>query len=277
MNPLVLAPTTLMNAPPLAFLHAASEAGYDGVGLRLYRSPNLPFFPVVGDAALIRDMKALIETAGLDVLDIFTFYLLPETRVVDFRAALELGAWFGARYAVVQGNDPDPSRLRDNFTRTCDMANELGLTIVVEFVPARWLSTLAAAVRLLEQAARRNVGICIDPLHLVGSRGSAAELRRVDRRLLPYAQFCDGRLAPGEPDPALGRTRPGERALPGEGNLPLDDILDALPEGIPLSLEVLRPENWSGSDTEWARLVLMRSRDYLASRPRRRSRGGSRS
>src|ERR1044071_6672573 len=57
MNELILAPTTLPDTPPVEYIEAAGVAGYDGVGLRLHRSPGLPFHPVVGNASLIRDIK----------------------------------------------------------------------------------------------------------------------------------------------------------------------------------------------------------------------------
>ena len=52
LNPIVLAPTTLMQAQPLDYIEIAARAGYDGIGLRLYPSPNMTFFPVVGDSDL---------------------------------------------------------------------------------------------------------------------------------------------------------------------------------------------------------------------------------
>ena len=76
MNKLFLAPTTLVDAAPLDFLAAAAGAGYDGVGVRLYRSPNLPFHPVVGNAGLIRQIERALADAGLAPADV-------SVRVVD--------------------------------------------------------------------------------------------------------------------------------------------------------------------------------------------------
>jgi hypothetical protein len=46
LNNLVLAPTTIPDTAPLAYVEAAAAAGYRHVGLRLNRSPGLPFQPV---------------------------------------------------------------------------------------------------------------------------------------------------------------------------------------------------------------------------------------
>src|SRR5207249_4469894 len=56
MNPIVLAPTSLASTPPLEYIDAAVQAGYDGIGIRLFRSPgiNYAFYPVAGDAELTK-------------------------------------------------------------------------------------------------------------------------------------------------------------------------------------------------------------------------------
>lgn len=254
MNQLFLAPTTLLDAAPLELLAAAAEAGYDGVGVRLYRSPNLPFHPVVGDAALIRGIERALAGSGLAVLDIFTFYLQPQTDVRDFTPALELGAALGARYAVVQGDDPDWPRLARNFAAFCDAAARCGLGIAVEFMPARPLATLDLALRLLREAARPNVSILVDPLHLARSGGAPADLAGLDSTLFPYAQFSDGIPATAE------------RRMPGAGELPLDALLDALPPGLPLSVEVPDTRRGDIPAAEWAKMALAATRKLLTRR-----------
>jgi len=154
VNSLALAPTALPDAEPLEYLRAAVAAGYDGVGLRLFRSPGLPFHPVVGNAPLVREMTRVLADANLPVLDILSFYLLPETDVDQFTAALALGAELGGGYAMAIGDDPEWTRLRDNLGRLCDAAARFGLTIVIEFVPHRALATLPMALQILAETGR---------------------------------------------------------------------------------------------------------------------------
>jgi sugar phosphate isomerase/epimerase len=128
------------------------------------------------------------------------------------------------------------------------------------------------AVRLLHDADCDDVPILVDPLHLVRSGGSIADVRTLPPQRLPYAQMSDGLLAPGEPDLALAkRIGLGTRRMPGDGVLPLADIVAALPSGIPLSIEVImeRPPDISG--TQWARTALERTRTLLASASSRRA------
>jgi sugar phosphate isomerase/epimerase len=265
LNRIIIAPTTLQDTAPLEYIAATVAAGYDGIGLRVHRSPGLPFFPVLGDAALIAEMKSRIADAGLAVFDLYSFYLEPETDVARFAPALELGAAFGAKYATVMGADADWSRQRDNFVRTCDLAAQFGLTCSLEFAVIRPLATLPQTVRLITEAGRDAV-ICIDPLHLARSGGSPADVKALDPKYFPYAQISDGVLDPGEPNPALfGKLGLGTRAMPGKGMLPLRDLLAALPRDTPLSVELPRALAPSGTSArDWAKMTLESTREFLA-------------
>jgi sugar phosphate isomerase/epimerase len=265
LNEIIIAPTTLQNTAPLEYIEATIHAGYDGIGLRVHRSPGLPFFPVVGDAALIREMRSRLADADLDVVDLYSFYLQPDTDVASFAPAMELGAALGAKYVTVMGADEDWSRQRDNFVRACDLAAQFGLTCSLEFAVIRPLATLPQTVRLITESQRDAV-ICIDPLHLARSGGSPDDVAALDAKYFPYAQLSDGLLEPGEPNPALfGKLGMGTRLMPGEGTLPLRALLAALPRDVPLSIELphsLAPAGTSARD--WAKITADRTREFLA-------------
>jgi len=274
-HPLVLAPTTLADVPPLEYVEAGIAAGYDAIGLRLVRSPAMPYHPVLGDAPLIRALKARLAEARLPVLDIFSCYLQPSTRIEVFAPALELGAELGGRYVLVMGDDPDADRLRDNFVGFCALAGRFGLSAAIEFAPTRPLATLAQSVALIEQTGVPNAVLCLDPLNLLRGGGDAAALRTVDPRLLPYAQITDGVLGPGEPDPArLGQLGPAERRMLGDGVVPLGAILDALAPGLPLSVELPAPPGVTMPARDWAQHALAATRRYLGTLGREGSAGG---
>jgi sugar phosphate isomerase/epimerase len=264
LNKIIIAPTTLQDTSPLEYIDATAAAGYDGIGLRVHRSPGLPFFAVVGDAALIRGMKSRISDAALEVFDLYSFYLEPVTDITTFAPAMELGASFGAKYATVMGADTNWSRQRDNFAKTCDLAKQFSLVCSLEFAVIRPLATLPQTVRLIEEVKREAV-ICVDPLHLARSGGSPADVKALDPKYFPYAQISDGVLEPGEPNPALfGKLGLGTRKMPGEGTLPLRELLAALPRDVPLSVELphsLAPDGASAQ--QWAKITAERTRAFL--------------
>ena len=265
LNALYLAPTSLVDAAPLELIAAAAAAGYDGVGLRLNASPGLPFHPVLGNAPLVRDIRRALDDAGLEVLDVYSFYLQPATDVRDFAPALELGAALGAKYVLTMGDDPEWPRLADNFGRFCDAAARFGLACAVEFAVMRPLASLAQSARLIAESGRSNAVICLDPLNFVRGGGVPAEVKALDPGLFPYAQISDGVLGPGEPDAAaLGRMGPNQRRLLGEGVVPVAAILDALPEGVPLSVELPPAKGARPPAAEWARVTAENVRRFLA-------------
>ena len=69
---------------------------------------------------------------------------------------------------------------------------------------------------------------------------------RKTRRLFPYTQIDDGKA---EPPPPKGR------CAPGEGIVPLADILDALTPNLPLSLEWSLPPGTNYTPDEWAKFA----------------------
>lgn len=260
-----MAPGMLQDVPPLSFLEAARDAGYHGVGLRLQKSPQLPIFPVVGNAPLIREIRSSLTDSGLELLDILAFYLLPETNVHEYEAALSLGADLGASYALTQCNDPDWTRVCDTFGKFCDVAKQCGITPIIEFCPNRTLATLAQTLELLQCTGRAEIPILVDPLHLVRSEGKGADLRGVDPKRFPYAQMSDGMLAPGEPKLDLAkRLGVGERRMPGDGHLPLREIFSALPAGLPISIEVIMDRPPEVSPLMWATIALHKTREFMA-------------
>jgi sugar phosphate isomerase/epimerase len=253
MNTIVLAPTSLPNTPPLEYVDAAARAGFDGIGIRLYRSPGIQyaFYPVAGNPDLMRAVKRAIAAAGLAVYDILSFYLQPAMDLDDMLPPLEFGAELGARYALVIGDDPDWARMCDNFSRFCDAAGRLGLTAALEApVTSRAVSTLPLALKLIADAGRENAVICLDPLQFYRAGHSVDLLTGQDPRLFPYTQFTDGLDS-------------GPRCAPGEGVVPLRAMLDVLPAGLPLSLEWAAPAGSSYTAVQWATHALRHTRRYL--------------
>lgn len=265
IHKLALAPTSLPDATPLDYINAAVTAGYDYVGLRLNPSPGFPFTPVVGDASLIRDMKSTLDGAGLKVLDVYSFYLVPDVDVAKFEGAIALAAEFGAKYLVTMGADTDWNRQRDNFIRICGIAAKYGLVCTVEPAVIRSLANVPQTERLLAEAGCKNVGIVVDPLNFIRAGETPAGLAHIDPKLLQYGQLTDGVIAPGEPNLALlGRMSPNRRTMLGAGDVPVGAVLDALPPGVPLSLELPPPDGSSYGAAEWAKIILDDARQFLA-------------
>jgi sugar phosphate isomerase/epimerase len=255
MNTIALAPTSLPNTPPLEYVDAAARAGYEAVGIRLYRSPGLQygFFPVAGDAELTRKVKDAIAAAGLEVYDILSFYMQPEMDLESMKPPLELGAELGAKYALVIGDDPDWGRMVQNFARFCEVAGSLGMGAAIEApVVSRQVNTLHLAARLIAESGTSNGAISIDPWQFTRAGHTPATIKEFDAALFPYTQINDG-----SPDR-------GGFCMVGEGEAPLAGMLDALPAGLPLSLECPAPRGSDYAPPDWAKIALEGTQRFLA-------------
>ncbi|MEM5339376.1 sugar phosphate isomerase/epimerase family protein [Paraburkholderia azotifigens] len=236
--------TALELAPP-QMVQCAADAGYDFVGLRLLPATDHEVrHEIVGDTPLKRETLAVLKDTGMRVLDVEIIRLKPETDVASFKPMLETAAELGARYVLVAGNDPDEARTVDRLGKLCDLAAPLGLSPSLEPMPWTDVKNITQGARVVKASGRRNTGLIIDPLHFDRAACSLDELRSLPREYFGYVQFCDAPAErPADLDTLLFQAR-CERMIPGEGGLDLAGILRALPDHLPISIEV-PTEQWA--------------------------------
>jgi len=86
MNEFSLAHLTVLSLPPPEMVSVAARTGYQAVGLRLIAvTPDSPGYPLMDDAAAMRETKARLDDTGLRVGDIEFVKITPEIDI----AALE--------------------------------------------------------------------------------------------------------------------------------------------------------------------------------------------
>jgi sugar phosphate isomerase/epimerase len=242
MRPVSLAHLTLPDATPLELIDAAAAAGFSHVGLRIVPPvPDAARPSIVGDVRTERAIGQRLSDTGVKLLDVEVFWLGPQTRVQDWKAALALGAGLGARYLVVICDDPDRSRAIDSFAELCALAAEFGLKPALEFIPYTHVARLADALQIVRSAGAANAGLLVDLLHLSRSGGSPADLGSIAPELIHLAHVCDAPAGVPPTADALRREARGGRLYPGEGALPVREFLAALPAGVPIAIEAPNP------------------------------------
>ena len=109
-----------------------------------------------------------------------------------------------------------------------------------------------------------NAGILVDALHFGRSTSTLDDIHAIPRELLHYAQICDAEAGTGFTTEQMIHTARCERLLPGDGNIDLQGLFDALPADLPISVEVVNFEREKTASPEaWAAECLARSRPYL--------------
>jgi sugar phosphate isomerase/epimerase len=245
---LSLSPLTVLPCSPLEQIDAAHAAGFDAVGLRLLPVMDSDM-EVLSDAGLRRLISQRLASTGLQVLDVEVARVGPDTDVSSLAAVLEYAGDLGARHLALTSvglEEYDPARedrvvakLRD----LCEMAERHRIKPMLEFMVYRGIGTIHDAARVVRSVGHPGLGICVDALHLARSGGSPADVAAMDPGLIHCAQLCDAPAVAPPPEALPIEARSG-RMFPGEGQLPLRALLDALPRGVPISVEV--PSAMSG-------------------------------
>ena len=235
-TPLSVSPLTMFDAAAPDQVSAAAEAGFGAVGLRVWSDPDEPSQPLLADTPLRRETKRRLEATGLAVLDVELIRLRPGAPPDEALRILDAGAYFGASFVLVVGADPDEGRLVDRYAAVCEAAAERGLRACLEFMAFTEVRSVAAAVRVVEAAGHPAGAVLVDPLHLRRCGGSPDDVAALAPERLPYAQLCDAPLEPADPAQPMAEARTG-RLLPGDGELPLRELLAVLPAETALSVE----------------------------------------
>jgi sugar phosphate isomerase/epimerase len=235
-RPLTLCHFTAIEVEPPAFVSLAAEAGFAAVSLMIqFPRAYQPGFPMTGDTRMRRETRRRLDATGVTLFDAATCRLEPETSLDDFRALVESAAYLGARRVDVNGNDPDQSRLTNQFAALCELCAEHGLGVGIEFMMSTQVKTLGDALALISRSGSDNAAVTVDALHLARSGGAPRDVAALDAAQISYVQLCDGPAEP--PGQGYAREAVAGRLLPGDGELPVRALVDAVGPDVMLGVE----------------------------------------
>ncbi len=236
-----LAHLTVLETTPPELVSVAAAAGFRTIGIRLTATPSVgvPPYDILSEGPLLRETLRRLADTGVSVLDTEFLRFEPDQPVGIPEGFLEVSARLGAQNVLVMSAEPDEARTIERFSDLCDRAAPYRLHVCLEFAIYTGVRTLAHAAEIVARSKRQNASVLIDALHFSRSGGLPAHVATVDRTLFRYAQICDASAnMPGPTDtPALIREARTGRLLPGEGVLPLAELVTQLPETLPLAIE----------------------------------------
>lgn len=264
---LALATLTLLDASPPDLVDVAAAVGLDGVTVRIGAAFPGDEPPLETDASVRDATLARLRATGLGVLDVEVLRLGPDTEMESLVPYLDRAAALGAEHVLVTNDDPDDRASAQRFGELCEPAAARGLRPALEFMVYRGTKTVEQAHRVVTDAGHPAGVVLVDALHLQRSGGTPADVARIAERnpeRFTYVQLCDAATAP--PSGGFdGLRREGlvGRLLPGEGELPLTDLLRALPPKAAISIEAPVEALRSLPDVELAGRAATATRELL--------------
>jgi sugar phosphate isomerase/epimerase len=242
---------TVLGLPPVDFVNLAADLGCQHIGMALapmFATPlDYPPWSLRDDAVLRRDVVAAIRDRGVSISLGEGFLIRPGKETRDCASDIDTMCELGVRRINMCSIDPDLNRSFDQCATLVNIAESAGIETTLEFGPIFAIPDLSTALAALRHVGRPSLRLLIDTLHFARAGLSPKDIAALDPDVIGYAQLCDAPLA-FTSSSYMNEAR-FQRLVPGTGELPLLDIIAALPEDIVLGLEVpMLSEARAGAD-----------------------------
>jgi sugar phosphate isomerase/epimerase len=230
---------SVLGLPPVQFVQLAQDLGCRHIGVALepiVLAKGCASWSMRTDLALRQSMVDALRDSGVSVSLGEGFIAWPSKDIREARADLDAMRELGAQQVNLIALDPDRARTFDQCAVFAELAGERGMGATVEFMPGLPIGNLATAGAAIRHAGKTNLRVLIDAMHFFRSGSQVEELAAFDPVLIGHVQICDVPLI------SAGASYADEaryaRLPPGAGELPLLEFLKALPEQVPMGVEV---------------------------------------
>ena len=250
MNNLGIEFISVFGLPPVAFVELAADLGCQYITTALQPSGcnphGYPKYSLKEDHALRRELIAALNDRGVSLSLGEGFAIWPNGNVRESYAVdLDVMSELGIKRINSVSFETDLNRSFDQLGVLAEMAAASGIETMLEFVPTFGIADLPTALAAVRHVGRRDFRLLIDTMHFARSGARAEDIAALGPDLIGYVQLCDAPLVPKIPN--YLEEAMYERMVPGTGELPLLDILAALPRDRVVGLEVpLRSEAETG-------------------------------
>jgi len=236
---------SVFGLPPVELVDLAADLGCQHISTGVRGLPLAPLgyepYSLKEDSALRKNLLAALNHRGVTISLGDGFLVLPGAEMSKLAGDLDVLAELGVPRINVVSLDPDLRRTFDQFGALTELAAQRNIATNVEPVPGLTVGDLPTALAAREHVGSNDFRLLIDPMHVVRSGSTAADIAAVSPDFIGYAQLNDTTVAPrpGKFDNYMEEAM-FERMVPGAGELPLHDILSALPNDIVIEIEVPR-------------------------------------
>jgi sugar phosphate isomerase/epimerase len=224
---------------PVAFIHLARDLDLSSVGLNMRGAANaLSKAADVGfkdSAERRRAIAQALRDTEMTLALVEGFSITPDSSAADIVRDLDHLAAIGTLSICCVSVDKDRMRMQAQFRQLATLAADRGIVTTTE-VGAGVIRNLQGALDLAAAVDHSHFGLLIDTMHFFRSGATIADFAAIDPALVRHVQLCD------VPMPAVIESYMEEalfeRRAPGDGDLPLAELVRYIPAHTTIGLEI---------------------------------------
>jgi len=259
---------TVLGLGPVEHVTLAADLGCSAVSMGLDQLPErfnphgYPAWSLREDAGLRRELKAALRDRGVAISIAEGMGVAEDIDAAERAADMDIFADLGALRINAADMGAERERALEQLARLAVMAGERGMEFSIEFCPAFTIRSLPEALEAVRHIGEERATVLIDAMHFFRSGGKVRQIAELDPALIGHVQLSDAPRK-GEGDYMVEATT--GRMIPGQGELPLREFVDALPRGQVLGLEVplLAAAQSGRSAHDYVGEVVKRTRELL--------------
>ena len=232
---------SVFGMPPIEFVQLAAALGCRYIttgmgGFAPIKALDYQPYSLRDDPRLRKGLLAAVEDRDVSISLGEGLLIAPGVDVRSYADDLDIMAELRIPRINTVSLEPDRARTFDELAALTALAAERDIATCVEPVVGLSIADLPSALAAVEYVDRDEISLLIDTMHVARFGATADDLRSVPAQRIGYIQLSDTTLQPRMK--IYAEEAMYERMTPGEGELPLADMLAALPDDRVVGLEV---------------------------------------
>jgi sugar phosphate isomerase/epimerase len=232
---------SVFGMPPIEYVHLTADLGCryittGMVGFAPVKALNYQPFSLRDQPQLRKDLLAVMDDRGVSISLGEGLLIAPGVDVRTYSTDLDVMAELRIPRINTVSLEPDRARAFDELAVLTELAAERGIATCIEPVVGLSIADLPSAMAAVEHVNRGEISLLIDTMHVARFGASADDLRSIPAERIGYIQLSDTTMQKRMEHYA--EEAMFERMPPGEGELPLLDLLTALPDDRVVGLEI---------------------------------------
>jgi sugar phosphate isomerase/epimerase len=249
---------SVFGMPPIEFVQLVADLGCHYittgmVGFAPLKALDYQPYSLRDDPRLRQDLLAALNDHDVSISLGEGLLIAPGVDVRSYADDLDVMAELRIPRINTVSLEPDRARTFDELAALTGLAAERGISTCLEPVVGLSIADLPAALAAVDHVGGDDISLLIDTMHVARFGATADDLRALPAHRVGYIQLCDTTLRSTKAY-HYAEEAMFERMPPGEGELPLVDMLAALPDDRVVGLELPMRSRAEAGESAYDRL-----------------------